>query len=547
MNCPTLLFVLGLVAAVGCTPSTPVCRDGKAVVGRIGESEVTCEAFAKALVAQQGPAFFGRYVDTHLVELEARRVGVSVDEKTVSRALEAEVKETIAQRFKGDRAGFEAQLTKYGMTIEAWRRSRFADKNADLLIEALLRQRGSLPAAREAFENRYGKDGRRLLLRHILIGTQIAASGFYDRKTFDGERAQIEAAARETAKGLQKRLAAGESFESLARTSSDEQSRGLELEPSGASRFGEAFEAAVQAQRPGAPASVVSSPKGAHVLYVPGVRRFAHYQGARLFISAQGGNAGTEGKAGSEGTAGSEGKASALKRARDARALIIAGRPFGEVAAELTDDLATRPRNGDLGAFETGRLGGEVDLVLETLPLETVSEPIATPTGYELVLLHARELDPARDTKRVWHLFISTEYARVKARRLEGRIESLAENAAKALLTELQNGADFEVLARERSEDDLTKRKGGELTGYRSGQLGPVFDAAIARMKPMELELVRSDRGFHVVRLDAVVETSFDKVKAELLGEVSTRPITPGDIKRFLDELRAQTVVEADL
>ena len=64
------------------------------------------------------------------------------------------------------------------MTIEAWRRSRFADKNADLLIEALLRQRGSLPAAREAFENRYGKDGRRLLLRHILIGTQIAASGF---------------------------------------------------------------------------------------------------------------------------------------------------------------------------------------------------------------------------------------------------------------------------------------------------------------------------------------------------------------------------------
>lgn len=96
---------------------------------------------------------------------------------------------------------------------------------------------------------------------------------------------------------------------------------------------------------------------------------------------------------------------------------------------------------------------------------------------------------------------------------------------AEQLLTQLKNGADFEKLAREKSNDPGSAAKGGDLGFFTVGRMvKPFEDAAFALKKPGELSgVVESQFGFHILQL---VETrpaaaqNFDEVKDELKNEV---------------------------
>jgi peptidyl-prolyl cis-trans isomerase C len=82
---------------------------------------------------------------------------------------------------------------------------------------------------------------------------------------------------------------------------------------------------------------------------------------------------------------------------------------------------------------------------------------------------------------------------------------------AEALLAELQGGADFATLAREKSEDPGSKETGGDLGWAPRSAFVPAFDEAIFSMKPGELRLVQSDYGWHVIQLqDAPVVRPLD-------------------------------------
>lgn len=72
---------------------------------------------------------------------------------------------------------------------------------------------------------------------------------------------------------------------------------------------------------------------------------------------------------------------------------------------------------------------------------------------------------------------------------------------AEALLAQLQGGADFAALAREKSEDPGSKPDGGELGWAPRSAFVPAFDEAIFSMKPGELRLVQSDFGWHIIQL----------------------------------------------
>jgi peptidyl-prolyl cis-trans isomerase C len=72
---------------------------------------------------------------------------------------------------------------------------------------------------------------------------------------------------------------------------------------------------------------------------------------------------------------------------------------------------------------------------------------------------------------------------------------------AEALLAEIQGGADFAAVAREKSEDPGSKETGGELGWAPRSAFVPAFDEAIFSMKPGELRLVQSDYGWHIIQL----------------------------------------------
>lgn len=82
----------------------------------------------------------------------------------------------------------------------------------------------------------------------------------------------------------------------------------------------------------------------------------------------------------------------------------------------------------------------------------------------------------------------------------------------------LRKGLEFADIAREVSDDMMTKEKGGDLGFFRRGQMVPQFEEAAFALKAGEMtkEPVRSRFGFHIIK---VIERKEERVKP--MSEVS--------------------------
>lgn len=533
--------VLAMAACQGRGGDAP-CGSGRDDVGRIDGEPLACADFLAALREDQGEAFFGRYVDRRLVERAAQKQGVSVQPATLDQAVEADIADTLRSRFNGDRKAMVEQLSKYGVSFENWKRQRRREKETDLLAKALIEKGPSEAAIDGLFEQRFGKGGLRRKVRQMFFSADPAQSRRFPVAEYETQRAQIDTEQQALATKLRERLVAGEDMAALAREFSDDAAagRGGEVAEGQLARLGADIEAAVQRLKPGELSPVLATGRGYHLIRVEGTRRGAHYQGGHIFLAAR--------SRGPDDTRTEAARfADARARMDDVRARILGGAAFGDVAAEVTDDPSTRERKGDLGAFESGRLGAEVDEALETIALNTPSEPIRTATGWEMVFLFSREFDPSLDRRILRGLTLSTEYPKVKARRLATSLPALAQAAANEASGKIAAGADFAVLARSLSEDESTRRTGGELPNYRQGQLGDEVDAALANMKPGERRVVPTVKGSFLLEYVAELKTERAAVADELRRELSKRVITGGEIKRYIDELRSQAKIEKSL
>jgi parvulin-like peptidyl-prolyl isomerase len=408
-------------------------------------------------------------------------------------------------------------------------------------VDEILKTSGAEARAKELFEGRFGPGGVDRSVRHIVFSTDAATSQAYTRAEYERDKPLVLAAAQQTAEDVRASLLKGGDLNALAKIHSDDfsASRGGALDVNWSGRFGKAFDDAVAQLQVGQISPVVRGRRGLHVARVDGLRLGARYVGAYLLVSTK-----SSGPKDTRDEATRD--ASARKKAARLAGLLRSGSDFARLSREHSDDPATAGKGGALGAFGPGRLGPTVDRALETMKVGAVSAPIDTPNGVVLVQLSERERRPDQDRKRVSHVFVSTEFARVKARRLEGRLEVLArERAERVAGTARQPDADFAALAKAHSEDMSTRGAGGRIARYRPGQLGPAVDAAIARMTaPGTVEVVRGPRGWHVVRLDGLKRSDFAKVRDKLLAEARATPPRAEDREAYLKDLEGSTKVE---
>lgn len=68
-----------------------------------------------------------------------------------------------------------------------------------------------------------------------------------------------------------------------------------------------------------------------------------------------------------------------------ARKRILGGEKFAKVAAEISDDPASKDAGGDLGYFGRGKMEPSFEEVAFTQPLNKLSEPIRSPYGWHLI------------------------------------------------------------------------------------------------------------------------------------------------------------------
>ena len=106
----------------------------------------------------------------------------------------------------------------------------------------------------------------------------------------------------------------------------------------------------------------------------------------------------------------------------------------------------------------------------------------------------------------------------------EGKDENAVRAQAEDVLKKAQAGADFAELAKQYSEDDSNKDKGGDLDYFGKGRMVPEFEAAAFGMKNGEISnLVKTSFGFHIIKMvdnQAEVVRPLDAVKPEIADQL---------------------------
>lgn len=116
------------------------------------------------------------------------------------------------------------------------------------------------------------------------------------------------------------------------------------------------------------------------------------------------------------------------------------------------------------------------------------------------------------------------------------------EDDAKALVTELEGGADFAALAREKSIGP-SGAAGGDLGWFGAGDMVETFFTAVTELEPGEVSNpVQTDFGWHVITLAETrnkERPAFDTVKAELASQLQQ-----SSLESFIEGLKSKAEID---
>lgn len=119
----------------------------------------------------------------------------------------------------------------------------------------------------------------------------------------------------------------------------------------------------------------------------------------------------------------------------------------------------------------------------------------------------------SKDAKReVSHILLTTEQ----------RSAEQAEKLIKEIQDKIKAGGDFDALAKQYSDDSVSKGKGGKVDAYNVGIFGDDFDRAVVSLAKGQISNpVKTQYGYHLIRLDniegQIAVKSFDEVKNQMI------------------------------
>ncbi|MFP4469460.1 MAG: peptidylprolyl isomerase [Bacteroidales bacterium] len=208
--------------------------------------------------------------------------------------------------------------------------------------------------------------------------------------------------------------------------------------------------------------------------------------------------------------------------------IVEGGEDFNAVAEEVSEDPTARdmpargfqpPRKGnrgDIGYFSVFDMVYPFEDAAYKLDVGEVSEPVRTDFGYHLILVHDKK--PALGKVQVAHLFLQMpkEATAEDSVALKAHVDSL--------YTELKNGAEWDEIVREYSDDKSSSMNKGVLPWFGANRMVPQFIDGI-RSIPDSGQIsqpILTTYGWHIIKLiDTKPIGSFEDEKADLKQNLS--------------------------
>jgi len=211
-----------------------------------------------------------------------------------------------------------------------------------------------------------------------------------------------------------------------------------------------------------------------------------------------------------------------------------AGEDFSELAKRYSEDLSAK-QGGDLGFLKKGEILPEFEMRAFSLKPGEISDLVQTSLGYHIIKLEEKK----EEEVHVRHILIKITPSQVDS----AKILSLADT----LYQKLKSGADFVLLVKDYSQDDESKKKGGEIGWFPLAQLPEELKEKIAQTEIGQItSTVLTEEGVHILKIldkkekrSLSLEDDYDTIK-----EMAKRKKGNDEILKWIEELKSKTYVE---
>jgi peptidyl-prolyl cis-trans isomerase SurA len=211
-----------------------------------------------------------------------------------------------------------------------------------------------------------------------------------------------------------------------------------------------------------------------------------------------------------------------------------AGEDFSELAKRYSEDPSAK-QGGDLGFLKRGEILPEFEMKAFSLNPGEISDLVQTSLGYHIIKLEEKK----EEEIHVRHILIKITPSQVDS----AKILSLADT----LYQKLKSGADFIQLVKDYSQDDESKKKGGEIGWFPLAQLPEELREKITQTEIGQITSpVITEEGVHILKIldrkekrSLSLEDDYDTIK-----EMAKRKKGNDEILKWIEELKSKTYVE---
>ncbi len=224
------------------------------------------------------------------------------------------------------------------------------------------------------------------------------------------------------------------------------------------------------------------------------------------------------------------------------KTLIESGKSDFKSAAIRFSEAQNALDGGDLGWRTFESIPPLFANVLRTMQPGQVTSPVRGPSGFQIVQLVETRQPTAQKVTQYKALdilvrtsdLISVEAARQKIQALRDRIVA---------------GEDFGKVAKEASDDTLTRNNGGDMGWFQTDQWGTSIGAQMKALADGELSpIFQSDVGFHLVKRVATREQDVtDENRRNQARELIGNRKADEEYERYLRQMRSEAYVETRL